>query len=433
MVEAPAETQSDRRDALEQIVKSMEVYPVSAIEYRRLLDDDPEDPAKIKTPEDSGIPALTESLNMLAQRHRRELVEAYRWTARQLFETIDRALARVQDELSSDERQIARLAQLRGSLDAAVRPAADALKPRLGATRERLRATIPQSIETEVERNVSVADRKVRQYFLSLRELPWGTLRATIRRGGVWVRSRPVDLPNELALRFEEPLAVAWRRGVLLPLQKALHEFGTDIGRFLGKVIVWAKTQGGVDATHIQRFESGAEAEVKSLVNRGDLVTGDLTKIAKQRLHADLQEEIRGACQEFIDAGYSVGAGVMRRMHEFLDQELAPRVAQVARTTATRFFRQSYDDVLVQVAGGLQRFNDPLAYASALLLGGQERAADRAAPRLDELSRLRTILGTPSWSRTAARSTSTTKLGKSCKTSPARWSSPINWSSCSRV
>src|SRR5262249_25637019 len=157
-----------------QVMRSMEVYPVSAIEYRKLDDDDPEAPAKIKAAEDSGIPALIHSLNALALRHRGELVEAYRATAWQLFAAIDRALASIEEELSGGGRQVAHLAELRRSLDAAVRPAADALKPRLGALRERFRGTIPQSIDTEVERSVSVADRKIREYFVGLRRLHWG-------------------------------------------------------------------------------------------------------------------------------------------------------------------------------------------------------------------------------------------------------------------
>jgi hypothetical protein len=393
VVEAPAETKVERRDALDQIVRSMEVHPVSAIEYRKLHENDPEDAPKIKAPEDSGMPALIDSLSVLGQQHRDELVEAYRSTVQQLFEAIDRALATVKDELSSDERQLARLAGLRDSLGTAMKPAADELKPRLGALRERLRATIPQTIETEVERNVSIGERKVREYFLTLRKWPWGTLRATIRRGGVWVRSRPVDLPNELALRFEDPLTVAWRRGVLIPLQRALHEFGTDIGRLLGKVIVWAKADGALDVEHIRRFEAEAEAEVKSVVGRGEMAAADLMKLAKQHLQAGIQEEIRAACQEFMDEGRHVGTGVMKRMHEFLDHELAPRVAQVARTTAARFFRESYDAVLGQVTSGLQRFNDPLVYASMLLFGTQERDAKTAGPRLDALNEMRTIMG----------------------------------------
>src|SRR5262249_49911444 len=147
LTEAPAETKSERQGALEQIVSSMEVYPVSAIEYRKLHDDDPEDPAKIKAPDDSNIPALIGSLSARAQQHRAGLTDAYRSATRGLFDSIERALARVKDELSGDEQRVARLAELRSALDAVIAPAADELKPRLGALRERLRGTIPKVIE----------------------------------------------------------------------------------------------------------------------------------------------------------------------------------------------------------------------------------------------------------------------------------------------
>jgi hypothetical protein len=391
LTEAPAETKSERRDALEQIVSSMEVYPVSAVEYRRLHEDDPEDPPKIKVPEDSNIPALTNSLSALAQRHRDELIDAYRSTTQRLFDAIERALARVKDELSGDEQQVARLDKLRSALDAVIAPAADELKPRLGALRERLRGTIPKVIENEVERAIRAADKGIRDYLQSLHKLHWATLLATIRRGGIWVRSRPIDLPNELALRFEEPLAVAWSRGVVGTLRNALKEFSSDIGRLLGKVVTWAGTQAGLDVAHVQRFRSDVEAEVASLASRGEIAAADLTKLAKQELQAGIQDEIRAACQEFVKQHLDVGQGVKNRVIQFLDQ-LAPRVAQVARTTAGRFLRESYDTVLSHVSTGLKRFDDPLAHAKMLLLGGHERVAQDAVQRVDELDRVRAIL-----------------------------------------
>lgn len=391
LIEAPTEIKSERRDALEQIVSSMEVYPVSAIEYRRLHEDDPEDPPRIKVSEDSNIPALTGSLSALAQQHRHELTDAYRSATQRLFDSIDRALARVSDELSGDERQLVRLAELRSALDAVIAPAADELKPRLGALRERLRGTIPKIVENEVERAIRAADKGIRDYLRSLHELHWATLQATIRRGGIWVRSRPIDLPNDLALRFEEPLAVAWNRGVVGTLRNSLKEFSSDIGRLLGKVVAWAGTQAGLDVAHVERFRSDVEAEVASLASRGEFVAADLTKLAKQQLQAGIQNEIRAACQEFVKQQLDVGRGVKNSAIQFLDQ-LAPRVAQVARTTARRFFQESYDAVLSHVSTGLKRFDDPLAHAKMLLLGGHERVAEDAAQRVDELHQVRTIL-----------------------------------------
>lgn len=387
----PDEIRSERRDVLSQMVASMEVYPVSAPEYRKFHEDDSEDQPRIKAAEDSNIPALIGSLSELARQHCDQLLDGYRVTARRLFESIERALSHVKDELSADERQLAHLASLRTSLDAMIRPAVTELAPRLGALREHLRGTIPQKIEAEVQRSVTEADTGVRDYFHSLQKLPWSTLRGTIRRGGTWVRSRSIDLPNELALRFEAPLTFAWSRGVVKPLRKAVQEFARDIGRLLHKVIVWAREQSGLDAAQITRFHQEAEVEVASMVTRGDNAAADLTKLAKHQLHAGIQNEIRAACERFVDDRQDVGVGVKNRMIHFLD-EMIPRISQVARDTATRFFRESYDSVLVHVTDGFKRFDDPLGYASTLLLGGHEREAATAAPRVDELNRIRAIL-----------------------------------------
>jgi hypothetical protein len=258
--------------------------------------------------------------------------------------------------------------------------------------RERLRGTIPKVIENEVERAVRAADRWVRDYLIGLRKVNWATLRATVRRGGTWIRSRPIDLPNELALRFEDPLALAWNRGVVGPLRRSLQEFATDLGRLLEMVVAWAGTQGGLDVAHVERFQADVAAEIESLGSRGELAAADLTKLAKQLLHVGIQDEIRTACQEFQDEGLDVGTGVKDRVTDFLEQ-LSPRIAQVARVTATRIFREAYDSVLAQVTPGLQRFEDPLAHAKALLLGGEERIAQGGAQRRDELGQIRAILG----------------------------------------
>lgn len=385
------ETREERRDILHQMAGTMQVYPVSAKEYRKFHEDDPEARPAIKSPEESNIPMLIGSLSELARQHAQELIVEYQSAAQRLFDSIERTFARVQDELSGDERQLARLAELRSALDEVIRPAADELKPRLGATRERLRSTIPKVIENEVERAVRAAEHSMRDYFRTQKELPWATLRATIRRGGVWVRSRPIDLPNDLALRFEEPLALAWSRGALGPLQNALKELASDIGRLLGKVAEWAGAQDGLDIAHVLRFRADVEAEVASLAKRGAIAAEDLSKLAKQQLQPGIQNEIRTACQEFVDSGLDIGRGVKSRSIQFLD-ELAPRVAQVARTTANRFFRESYDGVLFHVSNGLKRFDDPLSHAKTLLVGGQEHVAKDATERVNELNQVRAIL-----------------------------------------
>jgi hypothetical protein len=173
--------------------------------------------------------------------------------------------------------------------------------------------------------------------------------------------------------------------------RNALKEFSVDIGRLLGKVVTWADTQAGLDVAHVQRFRSDVEAEVASLASRGETAADDLTKLAKQQLQAGIQDEIRAACQEFVKQHLDVGQGVKNRVIQFLGQ-LIPRVAQVARTTAGRFLRESYDTVLSHVSTGLKRFDDPLAHAKMLLLGGHERVAQDAAQRVDELNQVRAIL-----------------------------------------
>lgn len=61
------ETLSRTKDeVLSRIMDTLRVFPISAVQYRRSLDQDPDDPPFIRDPEESNIPKLARSLEELA-------------------------------------------------------------------------------------------------------------------------------------------------------------------------------------------------------------------------------------------------------------------------------------------------------------------------------------------------------------------------------
>src|SRR5207244_1424856 len=99
---------------------------------------------------------------------------------------------------------------------------------RQGAFREFLKNTIPQRIEALVKEASRKAEKDIDLYLASLRYAHWSTLRAAVRRGGTFHGSRHIDLPNDFALRFEEPIAEVWGKAILKEVRSKTKEFGDD-------------------------------------------------------------------------------------------------------------------------------------------------------------------------------------------------------------
>ena len=107
---------------------------------------------------------------------------------------------------------------LRVELDEFLTPLLRELEVRQGGFREFLRNGIPTQIESRVAEATLMARNDITKYLRRLEGLHWATLRATVpTQGGMGSGSagKHVNLPNELTLRFEEPVAVVWSRNIL--------------------------------------------------------------------------------------------------------------------------------------------------------------------------------------------------------------------------
>jgi hypothetical protein len=73
-----------KQEVLDRVMDSLQVHPLSAIQYRRLLAKDEDDPAFIKEPEESNVPKFSRSLAEMAAAFNRERQERLE-RARNLF------------------------------------------------------------------------------------------------------------------------------------------------------------------------------------------------------------------------------------------------------------------------------------------------------------------------------------------------------------
>ena len=387
----------DMREARAQVhrgvLDQLQVHPVSAIEYRKLMADDEDDRPRIKDPEQSNLPALSASLQAIAQRHATEIAERVAESLSALAASAQRGLRAVLDDLEQGDRDQVRLAKLRSQLAEVLAPRSKELALRQGQLRERLRGTVPKTIEREVARAVQTASSAVTAYLKGLERVNWATLRAAVRRGGVRVGNRAIDIPNELALRIEGPLAVIWNKTVVSAVSGALDEFARDLERILDEVLSWAQSEeAALDATRVVRYRDDVVLRLKQLAGITDATTDSLRADVKQRLHETVQEAIRSECRAFVDSGRDVGAGVKNRVHAFLAD--AGSVARVqAGATAEKYLVETYERVVSGIGAEFASVANALADVEGIVVGHFHAAtAEDMARARDEARVVRAML-----------------------------------------
>ncbi len=363
------ELREERARANRSVLAQLEVHPVSAIEYRKLMAEDEDERPRIRTPEQSNLPALVTSLHAIAGRHASEICDRVATSLAALSASAERGLRAVLDDLEQGDRDQARLAALRAQLGGVLAPRGQELARRQGQLRERLRGTVPQMIEREVARAAQAASAAVTAYLKGLERVHWGTLRAAVRRGGVRVGNRPIDIPNELALRIEGPLAVIWNKTVVNAVSSALDEFARDLERILDEILTWAQSaEAGLDSTRVLRYRDDVVLRLRQLAGFTEATTESLRVEVKQRLHETVQHTLRAECQAFLDSGRDVGKGVKDRVHAFLaDAGAAARVQ--AGTTAEKYLVATYERVLSGISNEFASVANALVDVERIVVG----------------------------------------------------------------
>ncbi|MBK8015128.1 MAG: hypothetical protein IPK13_27755 [Deltaproteobacteria bacterium] len=208
-----------RHEAIQRALTNISIHPVSSIEHQKLFEGDPDDRARIQTASESRIPGLRQHLAAVAERtldHHARRLEA---SARRFREACVMALREAEGLVDSSESSVE---DIMDNLRDFSEPRRQELDNRRGQLREFLRYTLPAELSLSVQQASDGARRDLQKYLGDLRGCHWATLRAAIRRGGSFRGSRTIDLPNELTLRFEEPVAVAWSQTTLLRFANAV-------------------------------------------------------------------------------------------------------------------------------------------------------------------------------------------------------------------
>jgi hypothetical protein len=133
---------------------------------------------------------------------------------------VDIASAAIDQELASlvdGRREKEELDRLRADLARFLESVRLEYAVRQGQFREFLDSTSSVLIDNLVERAQADARKRVVCYLGELGTASWATLRAAVVRGGSFHGSRKIDLADDIAQLFQEPVAAIWgnKKGLL--------------------------------------------------------------------------------------------------------------------------------------------------------------------------------------------------------------------------
>ena len=300
-----------RESARNKILETLEIHPVSAPEFRKLLLDDDEDRAFLVRDEETGVPGLTARLGDLAGSERaeryRQLTEIAERLKQGAVEELDRldALRREQTRAAAEAEQLER------DLSTLLEPKRKERDLRVGGFREFLDATAQTRIRELVLEARGVAEEEVREYLLNLRGAHWATLRAAVRRGGAFYGTRAINLPDDIASKFQEPTAAVWSVKLLKEIRARTERFAVDQQGIVEEICSWAEKRAELATTQLMKNQrKRIERRAEQMKDVGKEAVTDLRKVVKQTLSDAIQKPIRGACERFVHEGNDIGTGV---------------------------------------------------------------------------------------------------------------------------
>lgn len=377
-----------REQARASILGSLEIHPVSAPEFKKLLRDDEDDRAFLTEIEQTGVPQLQRSLTSLAETERKTRDELTRQIAERLATASRSEIQLIESSWQQENR--AEEEALR--LEAALKPVFDEKKEeyraRAAGFREFLKETVPEKINTLVLEAREVAEDDVRNYLSTLRGYHWATLRAAVRRGGVFDGSRTINLPDDITGYFQEPMAAVWGQKLLRDIRKRTGELSDDIVQIVRELCEWANANAGAAVnkklldTQQERIASLAD-QMKSV---GKEAVDELRDTVKKELSKTIRGPIKSACEKFVRDGNDLGPGVKYRILE-LFSKLSETSTKAAKEPAINILTENAASVRADIQRELKKGGDPIQSTVDLIV---EKHEDRI--RRSDAQRRRGVL-----------------------------------------
>jgi GTP-binding protein EngB required for normal cell division len=378
-----------KNDVVQSILAGLQVFPVSAPQYRLLFAADPDEEARPFLPDvqATNIPALRAAIAAIAQRCVREQARRAEDAEARFFGQV-RARLEVLSAQRNEERQAeTEVAAFKDLLEGFLTPLQREFDTRRGGFRNFLRKTVPTQIEVRVK-NASHEARKEIQAYLrkNIRDAHWRTLQAAVRREGTFIGSRHINLPHDFALRFEEPVAEVWSRGILAEVRKDTREFADFQAGAVTRVLEWARDQGLRVSTRLLEALVEAVKQHRQQVNAvGKEAVDELRDQVREELIKQIEGPIRRKCRKFVSNGMDAGTGVRNRIVD-LFEELANDVVEAASEPAVQLLVERFREVDNEILAAFGEHSDPLNEAADALVQRQEKRVAEEESKAVELS-----------------------------------------------
>jgi GTP-binding protein EngB required for normal cell division len=385
-----------RQQARDTLLGSLQVHPVSATEYRKLLLRDEDDTSFLSDAHQSGIPALKHSLTALAQTER-DIKQA---NVSAVTERLGRALMNEIRIIDGQWRQQNRAAEeaerLASALEEILTPKQKEYDRRSGSFREFLEETVKAKIESLVQEARSAAETEVQRYLFRLQDAHWATLRAAVRRDGCFYGSRHINLPDDISTYFQEPMAAVWGQKLLKDIRKRTSELSADIAILVQEICEWASEHGGaqINKQMLQSQQARVAGLAAQMKQVGKEAVDELREHVKVKLTEAIRKPIKAECNRFVNAGDDIGPGVKRRILELFNQ-LASKATSAAQKPAIEILQLHFQSVREEITTTFAKWGDPIKETADLIVERHEQRvkrsdAQRRSRILDELDRVLT-------------------------------------------
>jgi GTP-binding protein EngB required for normal cell division len=372
------DVRSAQRSVIGHLCDELQVFPVSAPQYRRLLADDSDDRAFIKDVEQSGIPSMQRALSNVATARRAEARSRRDESIEAWLKQAVSWLDLVRAQWAGDGHTEQEVVELERELERIAGPLRKEFLVRQGQFREFLKKTMPTTIGALVGRAKDSARVEINTYLRSLRTAHWATLRASVRREGTFLGARHINLPDDFARKFVEPVAEVWGKSIIQEIRKRTREFATDCERMVTELASWCRKQGTRVPPSLLEAQLGAlRADIKQIDIAGRAVVDSLRERVKNELGLAIHKPIKIKCNAFVKKGDDIGAGVKDRMLDLFD-DLAEATTAAAAEAANDLLLRCFKEVEAELQQVRKDLENPLESACEAISHANRRRIEKA-------------------------------------------------------
>jgi hypothetical protein len=359
-----------KQEVINHLLETLRVHPISAVEFEALVSDDA---PKLQEVGQTNVPALVASLGEIRTTQEQERARRVETSFQSLRDGVVSQIRLVEAQWADETRLSEEIEQLRKDLEAFMVPLRTRFATLQGQYREFLRQTAPQRIADLVKSGKERSRNQIGKYLRRIGTAHWGTLRASVRKGGRFSGATDVDLQQEFALSCEEPLAEAWGQEILKDIRRRTNEYADQCFELVEQAAEWAKEQG---ARVQQNVVEAQRQSIKNDAARLKTVGRDMIKEVREKNSTDLINAIDGPirmkCKRFVDANSDVGPGVKNRILALFDQ-LADEIPEAAEKPALRILTRFFGEVEQEILQALQENQNPLNAMAEAIVASQEQ------------------------------------------------------------